>query len=51
MTLAQVDDRLDRFLDSRAADLAAVPFHILLIVVLAFVLRSTAPPTGPCRSS
>ena len=40
MTLAQVDGRLDRFLDSRAADLAAVPFHIVLIVVLAFVLRS-----------
>ncbi len=40
MTATQVDGRLDRFLDSRAADLVAVPFHILLIVVLAFVLRS-----------
>ncbi len=40
MTATQIDGRLDRFLDSRAADLVAVPFHILLIVVLAFVLRS-----------
>lgn len=40
MTATELDGRLSRFLDSRAADLAAVPFHILLIVVLAFVLRS-----------
>ncbi len=40
MTSTELDGRLSRFLDSRAADLAAVPFHIVLIVVLAFVLRS-----------
>jgi small-conductance mechanosensitive channel len=31
---------LDRFLDSRAADLAAIPLHIALIVVVAFVVRA-----------
>jgi small conductance mechanosensitive channel len=38
----EVRSELDQFLDSRAAELAAIPLRILLILVLAFLVRGIA---------
>ena len=42
VTDPRLPGELDRFLDSRAADLAAIPLRILLILLLAFVVRGLA---------